>query len=100
MIYSHILATAVIRACLFFGLLWVANAQFTRQYTVVNNCPSAVGLYIGGTFDSNLSTGGSTTKSLGVNAGFFYVFANGGSAIGTRAGFYGDNNVSSLASFL
>ncbi|KDR84330.1 hypothetical protein GALMADRAFT_237117 [Galerina marginata CBS 339.88] len=74
------------------ALTWAAHAQ--RQYTVVNNCPSPVALYIGGTFDSTLATGGSTTKSLGVDAGFFYTTVNGGTATGgaTRAGFYGDSN--------
>lgn len=96
MIYTHFLATAAFRVCFFFGLAWIANAQDARQYKIVNGCPSTVAFYIGGAFDSNLATGASTTKTLGANAGFFYVFANGGNTIGTRAGFYGDNNASSL----
>ncbi|KAH9481422.1 hypothetical protein JR316_0005948 [Psilocybe cubensis] len=94
MIHIRFVATALLRICFVFGLIWVTNAQGARQYKIVNSCPSTVAFYIGGLFDSNLATGASTTKTLGVNAGFFYVFANGGNAIGTRAGFYGDNNSS------
>lgn len=62
----------------------------TRQYVVTNRCPTAVNLYIGGAFDSNIPLGGSVTKTLGTDAGFFYTDANLGSptAEGTaKAGF-------------
>ncbi|KAF8157235.1 ricin B lectin domain-containing protein [Crassisporium funariophilum] len=70
------------------------SAQGSRQYTVINNCPISVNLLIGGNLDSILAQGASTTKTLGINAGFFYSDANGGNAngAGTRAGFYGDND--------
>ena len=66
-----------------------------HQYTVVNKCPTSINLYIAGNLDSTLATGASVTKSLGIDAGFFYTDANGGSASGaaTRAGFYDDNDV-------
>ncbi|KAF8914421.1 ricin B lectin domain-containing protein [Gymnopilus junonius] len=68
-----------------------ANAQ--RNYTVVNNCPAPVDLYIGSAKDSTLAKGANTTKVLGNDAGFFYTTANGGKLDGsaTRAGFYGDH---------
>ena len=76
--------------------LWVIPtiAQI-HQYTVVNKCPTSINLYIAGKLDRNLATGASVTKSLGIDAGFFYTDANGGSTNGaaTRAGFYDDNNV-------
>jgi hypothetical protein len=66
----------------------------THKYTVVNKCPTSIKLYIAGSLDSTLATGASITKSLGIDAGFFYTDANGGNANGaaTRAGFYDDNN--------
>lgn len=73
----------------------VASAQQgTRQYTVVNNCPTSADLYIAGNFENTLAAGASVTKTLGTNAGFFYFFVNGATAIGTRAAFYGDVTVS------
>ena len=61
----------------------------------MNKCPTSINLYIAGNLDSTLATGASVVKSLGIDAGFFYTDANGGSASGaaTRAGFYDDNNV-------
>ncbi|KAF9529142.1 ricin B lectin domain-containing protein [Crepidotus variabilis] len=70
------------------------SAAYGRQYTVVNECPSNIDLYIGGNWDSTLNPGSSVTRYLGVDAGFFYTTTNGGSTNGhsTRAGFYGDGN--------
>lgn len=69
-------------------------AQGSRSYTVINRCPAPINVYIGGSLDTpNLASGGMITRTLGVNAGFFYTDANGGSVDGkaTRVGFYGDN---------
>ncbi|RDB27192.1 Endo-1,4-beta-xylanase A [Hypsizygus marmoreus] len=67
-----------------------------RQYKVVNRCPETVPLFIGGQLQVNLTAkGGTFTKNLPGNAGFFYTTANGGNADGsgtTRAGFFGDND--------
>lgn len=88
------LSKSLLNAVLLAGAFTAISAQ--RQYTVKNNCPSAVDLYIGGSKDSTLAKGATVVKSLGVNAGFFYTNANGGTTDGqaTRAGFYGDNSVS------
>jgi hypothetical protein len=63
-----------------------------RQYTVYNNCPTPIDLYIGGAKDSTIPLNGNVVKSLDTLAGFFYTDANGGnptSAEGTiRAGFF------------
>ena len=70
----------------------VANGQpVTREYTVVNNCPASIDLYIAGTYDTTLASGASTTTIGGPNTGFFYTSVNGGNANGaaTRAGFFG-----------
>jgi len=79
-------------------LLTIAvNAQNNVQYTVINRCPNAINLYIGGILQSNLASKGSTTLSLGPIAGFFFTDANNGTAAtgsATRAGFFGDANVS------
>ncbi|KAJ3495266.1 hypothetical protein NLJ89_g10653 [Agrocybe chaxingu] len=80
--------------------LWIAHATAQnpgdRSYTIVNNCPTAVDLVIGGVIDSTLPVGGSTTKfaSGSFTPGFFYTTANGGNVNGqaTKAGFYDDNN--------
>ncbi|KDR84318.1 hypothetical protein GALMADRAFT_205989 [Galerina marginata CBS 339.88] len=84
---------ALLRLWCFLLLGLTVNTHAT-QYKVVNNCPSSVSLYIGGVFDSTLAKGGSTTKALGPDAGFFYTTTNGGTVDGaaTRAGFYGDSN--------
>ncbi|KAF9529141.1 G-X-X-X-Q-X-W domain-containing protein [Crepidotus variabilis] len=73
----------------------VVASQAQRQYTIVNKCPSSIDLYIAGAKDSTLAQGATATKSLSVDAGFFYTNANGGSTDGqaTRAGFYGDSSV-------
>jgi len=78
-----------------FVLIVFGGVSAQRNYTVTNKCPTSVNLYIGGILDSTLATGVSTTKNLGVGAGFFYSDANGGSASGpgTRAGFFGDSQV-------
>jgi hypothetical protein len=65
--------------------------QNTRQYTVHNQCPTPITLYIGGVKDVTIASKGTVVKTLGTGAGFFYTDANGGSptAQGTiRAGFY------------
>ncbi|KAF8970080.1 G-X-X-X-Q-X-W domain-containing protein [Flammula alnicola] len=69
----------------------IAPRQITRQYTVINKCPSDVNLFIAGALDSSIPAGGSVTRTLPVDAGFFYTDANGGdgnSAGTTRAGFF------------
>ena len=70
--------------------LTAVHAQNTTQYVVHNNCPASITLYIGGYVDATIPTGGSVTKLLGRDAGFFYTDANGGFSNGsaTRAGFY------------
>ncbi|KAF8810387.1 hypothetical protein BYT27DRAFT_7186611 [Phlegmacium glaucopus] len=80
-----------IYACSIFLVFRGVSGQ--RNYTVTNKCPTSVNLFIGGVFDSTLATGASTVKNLGVDAGFFYSDANGGSATaaGTKAGFFGDS---------
>jgi len=78
-----------------FGAVHVA-AQGSRQYTIQNSCPTEINLYIGGQYQQVIPSGSSISRTLGVNAGFFYTDANGGNSDGfaTRAGFYGDNNSS------
>ncbi|TFK37402.1 G-X-X-X-Q-X-W domain-containing protein [Crucibulum laeve] len=66
------------------------SARAPTQYVVHNLCPQPINLYIGGNYDSVLPTGGSVTRFMGPNAGFFYTNANGGAQGGggmTRAGF-------------
>jgi len=74
----------------------LALAQGSVQYTIQNNCPTTIALRIGESAEGNIATGSSVVRTLGVNAGFFYTTANSGTTNGgaTRAGFYGDNNVS------
>lgn len=90
--------TAVAIASYFFGTILSTDAQpvVSREYTVVNNCPTSINLYVGGVYDATLATGASTTTTGGVDAGFFYTTANGGDTTGdaTRAGFYGSDEVS------
>ncbi|KAF8157229.1 ricin B lectin domain-containing protein [Crassisporium funariophilum] len=67
--------------------------QTTRQYIVRNQCPTSINLYIAGVLDSVVPSQGTTTKFLGLGAGFFYSDVNGGNANGagtTRAGFNED----------
>ncbi|KAJ3507115.1 hypothetical protein NLJ89_g6488 [Agrocybe chaxingu] len=71
----------------------LVSRQDTRQYTIHNQCPSAVNLYIAGNFEGSIPSRGDTTKFMSLGAGFFYTDANGGnpSGIGTsRAGFADD----------
>lgn len=65
-----------------------------REYIILNQCPSAITLYINGESQGSLAAnGGSTTRELIDNwSGFIYTDANGGNQNGTgttRAGFYG-----------
>ena len=62
-----------------------------RQYTVYNQCPTPIDLYIAGSNQGTIPTGGSVVKTLGTGAGYFFTNANGGSENSTgtiRAGFY------------
>ena len=83
------------------SLLLVASAvlaQNTTTYVVHNNCPAPVNLYIAGELQGTIPWGGSITKQLGVDAGFFYTDANGGSKNGsaTKAGFFGEVRTMSI----
>ncbi|KAF8960460.1 ricin B lectin domain-containing protein [Flammula alnicola] len=69
----------------------LAPRQTTRQYTIINKCPTAVNLFIAGALDSSMPVGGSVTRTLPVDAGMFYTDANGGDGDSqgtTRAGFF------------
>lgn len=62
-----------------------------RQYTVYNQCPTPIDLYIGGANQATIPTGGDYVETLGTGAGYFFTTANGGSENSTgtiRAGFY------------
>jgi len=66
-------------------------AQSMRQYTIYNQCPTTIDLYIGGVLHGTIPANGNIIRTLSTGAGFFYTDANGGSstAVGTiRAGFY------------
>lgn len=65
-----------------------------QTYTVTNNCPSAIELFIGQDSQGSLATGQSVVKTgLGTSAGFFYTKDRGGvdgdgQLVAARAGFY------------
>ena len=94
--HSHSFTPAPFLRTLSALLVFAVAVSAQRHYTVVNNCPSAIDLYIGDAKDSTLAKGASTSKVLGYDAGFFYTTANGGKTDGsaTRAGFFGDHGAS------
>jgi len=79
------------------GLFYIPTLALARVYTIVNNCPQGINVYISGVSQGRLATGASITKTQTENwSGFIFTDANGGSATGertTRAGFYGDNDM-------
>lgn len=77
----------------FFSAVLTAVLVNAQTYTVKNNCPTAIELFIGGNSQGNLAAGATTVKTgLGPNAGFFYTTTNGGIADGrlvaSRVGFF------------
>ncbi|KAF9041470.1 ricin B lectin domain-containing protein [Panaeolus papilionaceus] len=71
----------------------VLGQVFPKTYTIVNNCPSAIDVYLGTTLEGNLASGASKTTFVGPNAGYFYTTANGGQATkSTRVAFFDDDN--------
>ncbi|KAG5636892.1 hypothetical protein H0H81_006512 [Sphagnurus paluster] len=79
-----------------FTLPLLSSQALARLYTILNNCPQDITLYINGESQGTLGKGAVTTRQTIKNwSGFIYTDANGGSATGertTRAGFYGDND--------
>lgn len=69
-------------------------AALAKIYTIKNQCPQSIPLYIKGVAHGSISAGGQTQKFFGgVWSGFIYTSANGGDSGGvgtTRAGFFGD----------
>jgi hypothetical protein len=77
-------------AILFTSILHVS----AQTYTVTNNCPSAIELFIGENSEGTLSINQSIVKTgLGTSAGLFYTKDHGGvdddgDLEAARAGFY------------
>lgn len=74
--------------------LW-ASSTLARLYTIFNDCPQNINLYINGVSQGSLGVGATTTRELEENwSGFIYTDANGGNGSTgertTRAGFYGE----------
>jgi len=64
-----------------------------QTYKVINNCPTAIDLFIGQSSKGSLAKGASNTYTgLGTSAGFFYASNRGGVVEGktyaVRAGFF------------
>ncbi|KAG5650304.1 hypothetical protein H0H81_012686, partial [Sphagnurus paluster] len=81
---------------LFVLTAFAAMVSATRQFVLVNNCPSGINVYANGRWDSWLEgEGGSRVRGLADDfSGLIYTDANGGSQLGfstTRAGFNGDD---------
>ncbi|KAF5376280.1 hypothetical protein D9615_008510 [Tricholomella constricta] len=79
------------------GIIALSAPQtLARLYTIFNDCPQNINLYINGVSQGSLGKGATTTRELEENwSGFIYTDANGGSATGertTRAGFYGEDD--------
>jgi hypothetical protein len=76
------------------SLLYLTTSVTARLYTIQNNCPQGITLYINGVSQGRLAAGAVTTRTQTENwSGFIYTDANGGSVTGertTRAGFYGE----------
>ncbi|KAF8069880.1 G-X-X-X-Q-X-W domain-containing protein [Lyophyllum atratum] len=76
--------------------LLLAPQAFARLYTIFNNCPQSVGLYMNENYQGILGKGATATHQLPEGwSGFIFTDANGGSATGertTRAGFYGEDD--------
>ncbi|EAU89191.1 G-X-X-X-Q-X-W domain-containing protein [Coprinopsis cinerea okayama7 len=71
----------------------LAGSVHAQTYTVTNNCPTAIDLFIGQNSEGSLATGASIVKTgLGPTAGFFYTTTNGGvvngQLVAARAGFF------------
>ena len=74
------------------ALLLCAGLVAAQTYTVTNNCPSAIDLFIGQDSQGSLGKGQSIVRAgLGTSAGFFYTITHSAgrpvSAL-ARAGFY------------
>jgi len=70
-----------------------ATSLVTRQYTVYNNCPTPIDLYVNDTSAATIPTNGNITEILPTDPFHFFTTANGGSqnADGTiYAGFHDD----------
>jgi hypothetical protein len=77
-----------------FLVLQTIGVQASRQYNILNKCPSDITLYINGTSQGTLPASGGFVQEIFANDfdGFIYTDANGGNSNGsgtTRAGFYG-----------
>lgn len=74
------------------ALLLYIGLVAAQTYTVTNNCPSAIDLFIGQDSQGSLGQGQSVVKTgLGTFAGFFYTTTHSaGRPVGelARAGFY------------
>lgn len=71
-------------------------ASAVREFSLVNNCPSGINVFVNGSWSNWLpANGGSAISPFSNNfSGFIYTNANGGSPSGegtTRAGFFGQN---------
>ncbi|TFK19341.1 G-X-X-X-Q-X-W domain-containing protein [Coprinopsis marcescibilis] len=76
-----------------FFFLALAGVTKAQTYTILNNCPTAIDLFIGLDSQGSLGTGQTLVRAeLGPNAGFFYTTTNGGQVNGNlvaaRAGFF------------
>jgi len=72
-------------------------AVVARLFTIVNQCPESITLFINGESQGSLNArDGTTTRNFPRTwSGFIYTSANGGNQNGTgttRAGFFGDND--------
>jgi hypothetical protein len=73
-----------------FALLLSGALPLAQSYTVTNNCPTAIELFIAGVSQGSLATGASVEDDSG---GFYYTSTNGGFAsdgrlVGSRVGFF------------
>jgi len=66
---------------------------WAQTYNVINNCPTAIELFVGQASQGSLAVGATTSfKDLGPSVGFFYASDRGGVVDGNtyaaRVGFY------------